>query len=272
MKNLKNNKIYNLARLFMLATSVLSTIIILLRLLLPQIARKFFFVSSYMSWMLIDAGYTEYQSSHLSATLVKLISACTVSVLIYLICWLASKKSVYFMVGALAYYIFDSYMYVYDAYYFYSNKYLIVGTIFKSVFALAMIIGIYYGIIGRKIERYVDDEEIAPDIRFTNSDYSQELSLQQRTITFKRNKEFFNSYIYIQIVVDDRNRGYVKDGEEQEFILDGNSHVIKIISHFASIKSRGINLPRGDENKSYMILFKHKFLFFKQIVFQETTK
>lgn len=271
MKNLKNNKIYNLARLSMLVTAGLSIIIIALRIFLPNAARKFYLISSYMSWMLIDSGYGEYQNTHLSGTLIKLITTCVLSVLIYLICYLASKKSVYFLIGALAYYLFDSYLYLHDTIYFNAKGYFAVGLIYRIVFVIAMLVGIYYGVIGRKIEMYVDDEEIAPDIRFTNKDFSRELSLNRRTIKFKRSKEFLNSYIYLQIVVDDRHKCYLLNGEEQEIILDGNTHRIKVISHFASIRSVYIKLPQGNEDKSYMLSFETKFLFLKKLIVQEVT-
>lgn len=267
MENLKNNIMYNLSRLLILGNVFASVMVCLLRIVFPLLSRLSYFTGSYIVWMFMNAGYATYLNNLLPATLIKLITSCSLFILIYLALYIGSKKSVSCMIGALCYYTVDSLLFAYESYYIRSTEFFVVGVIFKAIVIIGLIMGVYYGFVGREIELFADKEEVdlEPDIRFTDFTFSYDLTEINRTVTFTREKSFIMSYIYIEVIIDGRHCAYLKSGESATVELDGNRHLIEIVSRYALIKTYAIDLPQGNESKDYNIAINFNKAILKKI-------
>ena len=263
MKNLENNKIYKSGQLALFSISVMSILLMVIRLIAPDLARKAQFISPYSVWRFFDVGLSSYLENPTTNILVRLIISCAVLLGIYIACLLLSKKSLWFMVGALFYFLIDTTLFAYETAAQGWWKMLIVGLAFKLILIITMIIAIIYGFIGKRIENSEASE--VPDIKFLDRELYDELSAQKRTVQFERNKSFVNSHIYLQLILDGKTVCYLKDGETQEIEIDANKHALVVLSHFANIKPIKRIILVGNENNSYTIKIERKFLIFKSM-------
>jgi len=262
MNNLKNNKIYNIARSSVLITAILSLIVSILRFLHPDIAKRLYFISSYIVWGFVNEGCEEYLLNERVLALINIIACCVLTVSIYLVLYFLSKKYLPCFIFAVSYYVFDSALFAYDNIILYEMNNLIAGSLIRAAFLAIMLVGLYYGFLGRSIEY---TEEAAPDTKYTNKSYSQELAQVERKITIKREKSLVGFYVYTQCFLDYNSVCYLKNGDMYEITLDGNFHRITLVSHYEKIKTKKIDIPEGRENESYTISFKRKKLILKSL-------
>ncbi len=263
MENLKNNKIYKLGQIALLSIPITSILLMLIRLIAPAFSQKLHFISPYAVWRFFDVGVLAYQNNPTAEIMFRLIISCGILLGIYVACLLLSKKSVGFMIGALIYFILDTSLFAYEIINQNWFKMLIIGLIYKIIIIIIMIIAVCYGFIGMRIEN--SGRSMPPNIKYVGKNFSNELASQKRIIKFERNKSFSNSHIFLQLVLDNKTVGYLKDGEAFEMEIDANEHTIIVISHFANIKPIKRIIPVGNDSNSYTIKIERKRLLFKKI-------
>ncbi|MBO5356545.1 MAG: hypothetical protein J6A95_02145 [Clostridia bacterium] len=267
MKNLQNNKRYKIANSINLLIAFLSLVVALLRVVLPNAANKVFFLSSYIAWYIFNSKYKEYQNLGLNHLLLIATMVLIGFVLIHIACWILARKRIAFMICAVAYLSIDLFLFAADMVFYDQIYLLILGGAFKMLLIISMLIGLYYGFIGRRIE---EDEENAPNAKFFNTtNYNEELAKNTRKIIIKREKSLLNDYIYLQCYLDNNHNCYLKNGDMQEITIDGNAHKITIVAHFERVKPRKIKIPEGNENKTYVFSIKRKKFIFKLIEINE---
>lgn len=270
MNNLQNNIRYKFFSLSVLSIPIISFIICIFKMVFPLLAHRLYFTSSYFSWIIMDAAYDVYIESHSTGVLIKMIAYIVLILATYVILWAFSKKSIYCVVGAAVLYCLDSAACIYDTSVLRSNAYLVLAIVFKALVVIVMIISIYYGIMGRKIELEIKDEDSSPDLKFINPEYSVELRDKERTLTITREYSRTNRYIYMQCVLDGQSLCFLKNGESAEIRMDANSHTLMIIAHYAFIKPIVRKIEIGDENVSCDISIKRKYFLIKIIDIQKT--
>lgn len=263
MKNLPNNKIYKLGQLVLLSVSVLSFTVMIIRYFLPYLASKLCFLSTYGAWTFWNIGLSAYQNTHSSSTLIKLIISCVILYGIPLFCLLFSRKSEWFMVGAVGYILLDTVIFAIDMINQYRPLMLTAGLIVKIICISALILSIHYAFLGYSIAN--TEEPNVPAMKFLNSNYSENLVNKKRYVNFERIKSFINSYIYLQVVVDGKTVCYLKDNESKKIEIDANQHMLIIIPHFEKIKGIKRIIPIGEDDSDYSISIRKKSIFSKQI-------
>ena len=227
MKNLENNKIYKIGQLALLSISVLSLLLMLIRIFTQVWATKVSFISPYLVWRFFDVGLDSYIANPTVSILFRLIISCSILLGIYLLCLLLSKKSIYFMLGALVYFTLDTFLFVREIFYQNWTKMLVVGLLFKLFIIFIMSVSIFYGFIGKRIED--DDSGEVPDVKYISKKFSNDLTNKKRTISIGRDKSFINSYVYIQLILDGKTVCYLKNGDVYEMELDANQHVLMLV-------------------------------------------
>lgn len=262
MKNLKNNKIYNIARFPILLSAIVSFIASTVHIIQPNIFSRFYLISSNIVWGFVHKGYEEYLLNERISAFISLIVCCLLISSIYVMLYFLSKKYLGCFIVTLVYCALDTALYIVDARVLYSRTDLIIGLIIRAVFLVVFAIGLYYGFLGRSIER---SETAYPDTKFTSKSYSKELAQVERKITIKREKGMLDGYIYLQCFLDYNSVCYLKNGDIQEITIDGNAHIFTIVSHYEKIKTKRIKISDGSENESYTISVKRKKLIFPSV-------
>lgn len=263
MKNLSNNKIYKIGQLTLLLMSVLSFVVMIIRYFVPYLASKLCFASTYISWTFWNIGLSAYQDTHSSSTLIKLIISCVILYGIPLFCLLFSRKSEWFMVGALGYIFLDTVIFAIDMINQYRPLMLTAGLIVKVIIILILSLSIYYAFLGYSIQ--YTEEPNSPALKFIDSNYSEKLVNKKRYVNFERTKSFINSYIYLQVVIDGKTVCYLKDNETKKIEIDANQHMLIIIPHYERINYIKRIIPSGEEESNYVVSIQKKSIFSKQI-------
>lgn len=253
MKNIENNKIYKLGQIVLKAITIMSAFIMVIRLFAPNLASKISWLAPYAVWRFYDLGIEAFIEHTTFAMFMRLLISMAIIYGIYIVCLLLSKKRVLFMAVAFIYFSIDIILYIIGMAINIRGQVaiLIIGLIFKLLIVTALAFATKYGIIGLRIEN--SGKSFAPDIKYVNKSFSTELAEKKRIITFERGKSFFNSHIYLQIVIDGNTFGYLKDGESIEVETDANQHTLYIVSHFEEIKTIRRAIPMGEENNNYLV-------------------
>ena len=265
MNNIENNKIYKLGQLTLKAITILSAIIMVIRLFAPNLVSKISWLSSYAVWRFFDWGLEAFIEHSTFALFMRLLISIVIVYGIYVVCLLLSKKSILFMVIAFGYFSVDTILYIIGMIINIKEDtaLLIIGLIFKLLILAVIALATKYGFIGLQIES--SGHSFAPDIKYVSKNFSTELTGKNRVITLERDKSFFNSHIYLQIVVDGNTVGYLKDGEAMDIETDANQHTLYIISHFAEIMAIKRVIPIGEENNSYLVAIEKEKRFSKKL-------
>ena len=264
MKNLSNNKIYKLGQLALFAISILSLLVMITRYFAPYLASKISFLSIYTSWTFWNIGLSSYQNTPTNSILIKLIISCIILYGISIVCCVFSRKSEWFMVGALGYIIIDTVIFTIEMVGQNRPKMLIAGLVVKILLIAILSISLHYGILGYSIENTEGNH--SPAMKFLDPNYSEKLVNIKRKVTFVRSKSFLNSYIYLQIIIDGKTLCYLKDNETQIVEIDANQHILTVVPHFEKTKRVKVAIPSGQENQTIVASIKNKNVFSKEII------
>ena len=265
MRNLQNNKRYNIINNLNLVILICTVLSAVLRVVIPGIVKRKSIFSAYVAWYTFNADFTRYQSNASTNPLRNIIATFVLLMLPYLICWLLAKKRIAFMISSAVIFLIDTFLFALDVLFVYEKAaYLTFGLVYKIIVFIIMLVGIYYGIIGRRIE-IEEDDDLVSDVKFLSNEYDSDLASQERKITLNMEGSRFNNYIYLQCYIDDNHFCYLKSGDSTSFVVDGNPHKITIVAHFASIRPMLIEIKSGERNKTYTLSIKRKYLFFKSI-------
>ena len=257
-----NNDIrYKLARLCILAFSVLSAVIVALRFLFLWAANRFFFLGANLVWLFADVGNDAYAVNGRVVTIVKTILYCTVLICAYLICWYFSKKRIGFLIGALFYFIFDSTFFILTTRNL--KTFLIVGIVYRCLIVASLIIGWIYG---RRaiLSTFDEDADEAASAKFVNSTYSEELARVQREITISREKGLIGGHIQLRCFIDGKFVGDLKPKDEVKVSVDGNSHLLEIYGIYTAYQiEQVVDISEGNNNAAYKLSFNPKRILLK---------
>ena len=261
MRNLENNKIYNLSRISIIVIVAMSTFVSLIRLISPTLAEKLKFLGLYSAWFSADGVSSAIASGSPVIDAVKMAVYWLIIIVAFIVLYWLSGKSHLFLIASGILYAIDSIVFVYL-----DGKFVSVLAV-RVILIAVMAIGVYYALIGYKIEAYRGGENGGgtPDIKFVSKSYSSELAEKQRVITFVRSKSFFASHIYLQIFVDNNNVCYLKDGEEKSLTIDANAHSLTIVCHYSNAKNVKVKIPQGELDKSYRLAVEFKNLISREI-------
>ena len=267
MDNLLNNKRYNFARASMLVMIVISAVVTALRVLLPAISKKIYFMSIYIVWGYVDIAYDNYINNPTLIPLVRMILPSTLILIAYFVFWILSWRKMSFMVANLLIYLFSTAIFVLDTFRYRSLIYLIVGLIYAVAYIFILLMGLYHGIIGQGIEASIEeeDEEVIPDLKYQNPKYSSELAEINRKIKIKWKKKWYGNHIFMQFYIDDNHFGYLKNGDELTINADANEHMIIIVGHYDKVRPLQIIVPAGKKNEIYNVGIASRNLIFKEI-------
>ena len=267
MDNLLNNKRYNFARASMLVMIVISAIVTALRVLLPAISKKIYFMSIYIVWGYVDIAYDNYINNPTLIPLVRMILPSILILIVYFVCWILSWRKMSFMVANLLIYLFSTAIFVLDTFRYRSLIYLIVGLIYAVAYIFILLMGLYHGIIGRGIEASIEeeDEEVIPDLKYQNPKYSSELAEINRQIKIKWKKKWYGNHIFMQFYIDGNHFGYLKNGDELTINADANEHMIIIVGHYDKVRPLQIIVPAGKKNEIYNVGIAPRKLILKEI-------
>ena len=265
MENLRNNKIYNVSRLVIIAHVLCSLIAILFRIVLPDFSHKIYFASSYFVWVYGNIGVETYQSAGFTLELLTNFSVCLIFILIYTMLYFVSKKRLGAIYATLIIFLIDTAVFVVDAIFNGRTLLLVVGLVFRLLFIIVLLIGVRYAIIGFAIEQEEDEEQTIPNVKYINPDYKEELKNKNRKIILRREKNLLNSYIYLECLLDGHSVGYLKDNDALEIEADANSHFLLFVAYFETIQPIEVKIGESKSDIACDVFIQNKKLFKKAI-------
>lgn len=265
MENLKNNKIYNISLLIIVAHVLCSLMAILFRIILPSFSHKIYFISSYFVWVYGNMGIEKYQSAGLSLDLLPNFSVCLIFILLYAILYFVSKKRLGAVYVFLALFFIDTALFAVDAIINVRIPHLVVGSIFRLCFIIILLIGIRYALVGYAIEQEEDEEQTIPNVKYINPNYKEELKDKSRKIILRREKNLLNSYIYLECLLDGHTVGYLKDNDTLEIEADANSHFMLFVAYFETIQPIEVKIGESKSDIACDVFIQNKKLFKKTI-------
>ncbi len=265
MENLKNNKIYNISRLLIIAHVIMSIVAVLFRFVLPSFSHKIYFVSSYFVWVYSNMGIEAYQSAGFSFELLQPVSICLIIVLLYVVLYFISKKRISPIYVSLVVFLIDTVMFVFDAYIYRRIPQLVVGLILRALFVVSLLIGIRYALIGYAIEQEEDEEQTIPNVKYINPYYKEELKDKSRKIILRREKDLLNSYIYLECLLDGHTVGFLKNNESLEIEADANSHFLLFVAYYETILPVEIKVGESEADIACNVSIQKQKMFRKTI-------
>ncbi len=256
----KNELKYKQGRNALLFLWILSAV----NIVFVYVAESYFYFSSYFTLLLSILGLNFYLETGLASYLVIFGVLALITVAVYFVCWLLSKKHYAWMIVSLVLFIIDTLVLLIDFISIFATPELIptyvVNLLFHAYVIYALIMAVIYG-KKAKVDGLPTEEQILGQVNETEQEQAPvdpTLASITRTITVERVKAFAGAAVAISVYIDGKEVAKLKNGAKQEFTVDGASHEIACLL-YTGAASNPVVVPEGEMNKSYSVKMKMGF-------------
>ncbi len=259
----KNELKYKQGRSALLLLWILSAV----NIVFVYVAESYFYFSSYFTLALSVLGLVGWQETGLASYLVIYGVLALITVAVYMICWLLSKKHYGWMIASLVLFIIDT-LFLFIVFICLiaglgdvtAIGSYIVNLLFHAYVIYALIMAVIYG-KKAKVDGLPTEEQILGMSNETQQEpapVDPMLASITRTITVERAKAFTGAALAISVYIDGKEVAKLKNGAKQELTVDGASHEIACLL-YTGAASNPMVVPEGEMNKSYSVKLKMGF-------------
>lgn len=224
----------------------------------------YFLYSTYTSQLFMAVAYEFFKESGDTIYIVTGAILAVITIIPFLLCFIFSKKKTGWMTAALVLFSIDSLLLLFSF-----SLSMLVDIIIHALILVVLASALRAGLKAKKEENQSDNLQVSSDgtvhtvedIDNSLIDESQsfnegftwnEYSDVQRTLTIHRKKSFYGCAIEVNICLNGKPVGTVKNKQSTTLTIDGNSYKLTIVSPTGG-GSNEVEIPAGNESKEYDI-------------------